>query len=185
MAVRESSGLPAEIAVDTPDAGCRPVAWEGGQRQVAPDAGCKPALPEMAGGTRTGGGERAPRVLLLDFEVVHWGDPAFDLAFCINHLLIKSIVNAHVQKQYFQAVSALLEGYRDELKGVDWAELAAETRLQLGCLMLARIDGKSPVEYITDEPTKEKVRRVSLFILREQPATMDEIYTCIGGETAR
>ena len=123
-------------------------------------------------------------ILLLDFEVVHWGDPAFDLAFCINHLLIKSIVNAHVQATYFQAVSAMLEAYRDELPAIDWAELLAETRLQLGCLMLARIDGKSPVEYITDEPTKETVRRVSRFILHEQSAKMSDIYACIAREAA-
>ena len=123
-------------------------------------------------------------ILLLDFEVVHWGDPAFDLAFCINHLLIKSIVNAHVQAAYFQAVTAMLEAYRNELPAIDWAELLAETRLQLGCLMLARIDGKSPVEYITDEPTKETVRRVSRFILHEQSAKMSDIYACIAREAA-
>ena len=123
-------------------------------------------------------------ILLLDFEVVHWGDPAFDLAFCVNHLLIKSIVNAHVQAAYFQAVTAMLEGYRDELPAIDWEELLAETRLQLGCLMLARIDGKSPVEYITDEPTKETVRRVSRFILHEQSATISDIYACIAREAA-
>ena len=131
-------------------------------------------------GNEGGGGNS---ILLLDFEVVHWGDPAFDLAFCVNHLLIKSIVNAHAQAAYFQAVTALLAGYRDALPGVDWAELEAETRLQLGCLMLARIDGKSPVEYITDEPTKETVRRVSRFVLREQPG-MDDVYARIAGETA-
>ncbi len=128
-------------------------------------------------------GECANRVLLLDFEVVHWGDPAFDLAFCINHLLIKSIVNPHVQEGYFHSVAALLKGYRATLPEVNWDELEGETRLQLGCLMLARIDGKSPVEYITDEPTKETVRHVSRFIIREQPATMDEICACIAEET--
>ncbi len=124
----------------------------------------------------------ANSVLLLDFEVVHWGDPAFDLAFCINHLLIKSIVNSHIQETYFQSVTALMAGYNETLPEVDWAELQAETCLQLGCLMLARIDGKSPVEYITDELTKESVRRVSFFILYERPATMDGIYACIAGE---
>ena len=123
-------------------------------------------------------------ILLLDFEVVHWGDPAFDLAFCINHLLIKSIVNTHVQASYFQAVTTMLEAYRDELPAIDWEELLAEIRLQLGCLMLARIDGKSPVEYITDEPTKETVRRVSRFILHEQSAKMSDIYACITREAA-
>ena len=130
-------------------------------------------------------GNCANHILLLDFEVVHWGDPAFDLAFCINHLLIKSIVNSHIQKQYFQAVTAFMAGYNETLPEVDWAELAAETRLQLGCLMLARIDGKSPVEYITDEPTKETVRRVSKFILHEEPYATEDIYAYIAGETVR
>ena len=127
----------------------------------------------------------ANRVLLLDFEVVHWGDPAFDLAFCINHLLIKAVVNSHVQEAYYQAVTAFMEGYRESLPNIDWAELRAGTTLQLGCLMLARIDGKSPVEYITDEPTKETVRRVSKFILHEQPDGMEDIYAHIAGETVR
>ena len=139
---------------------------------------------EMGARVHGKAGGSARSILLLDFEVVHWGDPAFDLAFCVNHLLIKSIVNAHVRPAYFQAVTALLEGYRDALPGVNWTELEAETRLQLGCLMLARIDGKSPVEYITDEPTKETVRRVSRFILQEEPATVDDVFARIAGETA-
>ncbi len=128
---------------------------------------------------------RGNAVLLLDFEVVHWGDPAFDLAFCINHLLIKAVVNSHAQEAYFRAVTAFMEGYRALLPDIDWAELRAETTLQLGCLMLARIDGKSPVEYITEEPTKETVRRVSMAILQEQPGAMEDIYATIAGETAR
>ena len=163
-----------------------------GAQVPAANAGCKPALPEaiepalpeeaVCAPHEDGGRDQS--LLLLDFEVVHWGDPAFDLAFCVNHLLIKSIVNAHVQKEYFQAVSALLAGYRDDLTGVDWTELQAETLRQLGCLMLARIDGKSPVEYINDEATKEIVRRVSRCILRERPDVVDDVYTCIAGEMA-
>ena len=163
-----------------------------GAQAPAANAGCKPALPEAIEPAQPEeavcspheDGGRDQSLLLLDFEVVHWGDPAFDLAFCVNHLLIKSIVNAHVQQDYFQAVSALLAGYRDELTGVGWTELQAETLRQLGCLMLARIDGKSPVEYINDEATKEMVRRVSKFILNERPGVVDDVYTCIAGEMA-
>ena len=152
-------------------------------RATTSGASYKPVLPEETASLPGSYGGPAGSILLLDFEVVHWGDPAFDLAFCINHLLIKSIVNAHVQAAYFQAVTAMLEAYRNELPAINWAELLAETRLQLGCLMLARIDGKSPVEYITDEPTKETVRRVSRFILHEQSSAMEDIYACIAGET--
>ena len=163
-----------------------------GAQVPAANVGCKPALPEAiepglpekAVCSPQEDGGRDQSLLLLDFEVVHWGDPAFDIAFCVNHLLIKSIVNVYVQKEYFQAVTAFLAGYRDELQGADWTELQAETLLQLGCLMLARIDGKSPVEYINDEATKETVRRVSRFILHERPGVVDDVYTCIAGEMA-
>ncbi len=151
-------------------------------RATTPPAGYKPALPKETASLPKKSGKQVGSILLLDFEVVHWGDPAFDIAFCVNHLLIKSIVNAYVQKEYFQAVTAFLAGYCDALQGMDWAELEAETLLQLGCLMLARIDGKSPVEYITDEPTKETVRRVSRFILYERPTRIDDVYACIAGE---
>ena len=153
-------------------------------RATTPPAGYNPALPKETASLPKKSGKQVGSILLLDFEVVHWGDPAFDIAFCVNHLLIKSIVNAYVQKEYFQAVTAFLAGYCDALQGMDWAELEAETLLQLGCLMLARIDGKSPVEYIVDEPTKETVRRVSRFILYERPTRIDDVYACIAGETA-
>ena len=184
QALRESDGKGA--AVDTHSRGntAGQTTPRETTRAVTPSAGCKPTLPEETASLPSSDGSHAGSILLLDFEVVHWGDPAFDLAFCVNHLLIKSIVNAHVQATYFQAVTAMLEAYRDELPAIDWAELLAETRLQLGCLMLARIDGKSPVEYITDEPTKETVRRVSRFILHEQSASISDIYAYIAREAA-
>jgi hypothetical protein len=48
------------------------------------------------------------------------------------------------------------------------------TLRHLGGLMLARIDGKSPVEYIRDEETKERVRRAAKRIIREKPSRLEE-----------
>ncbi len=45
---------------------------------------------------------------------------------------------------------------------------------QLGCLMLARIDGKSPVEYIVDPAEKERVRRISLRILHGEVTSLEQ-----------
>ena len=41
--------------------------------------------------------------------------------------------------------------------------------------MLARIDGKSPVEYIREEETKERVRGVAKRILLEQPQDLAKV----------
>ena len=76
---------------------------------------------------------------ILDFEVAHWGDPAFDTGFMMNHLFIKSVYNHEQQSEYLDAAFAFWDAY-DE--GVSW-DIETETVTELGVLMLARVDGKS------------------------------------------
>src|SRR3989442_6799779 len=70
--------------------------------------------------------------------------------------------------------------------GRDWSSDVCSSDLfermtvrHLGGLMLARIDGKSPVEYIQDEETKEQVRRVAKRILLERPERLEEAVTMV------
>ena len=44
----------------------------------------------------------------------------------------------------------------------------------LGALLLARIDGKSPAEYIQDGMTKDNVRKSATRIMVEEPRTLGE-----------
>jgi len=80
---------------------------------------------------------------VLDHEVAHWGDPAFDLAFMLNHLMIKAMIFADAR--YSDAARAFLDAY-----GPDPA-LEARTMYHLAVLMLARVDGKSPLAYLSEE----------------------------------
>jgi aminoglycoside phosphotransferase (APT) family kinase protein len=103
--------------------------------------------------------------VFLDAECAWWGDPAFDLAFCLNHLLLKCVWRPQWSAQYLQSFDRLAFAY---LVGVDWEpELAIEERVAglLPGLLLARVDGKSPAEYITEEPDKDRVRRVARSLL--------------------
>jgi aminoglycoside phosphotransferase (APT) family kinase protein len=103
--------------------------------------------------------------VLLDAECAWFGDPAFDIAFCLNHMLLKCTwVPAHAA-DYLACFDALSRGY---LAGVAWeAPGAVEQRAAhlLPGLLLARVDGKSPVEYLTDEAWKDKVRRTARALL--------------------
>ncbi len=81
------------------------------------------------------------RVIALDFEVVHRGDPAFDVAFLLTHLVMKSVHMPEHAADLRNAADAFLAGYGASLPE---AHLMAE----LGCLLLARVDGKSPAEYL-------------------------------------
>ena len=82
-------------------------------------------------------------IWVLDHEVAHWGDPAFDLAFMLNHLLIKAFIFA--DSRYRDAAQAFLDAYGPDPK------LEAWTMAHVAVMMLARVDGKSPLAYLTGE----------------------------------
>ena len=99
--------------------------------------------------------------VLLDAECAWYGDPAFDLAFCLNHLLLKCLWTPTAAPDFLDCFDGLLRTY---LEGVGWEprqELEARAAGLLPGLFLARIDGKSPVEYVTDMMDKERVRRIA------------------------
>jgi aminoglycoside phosphotransferase (APT) family kinase protein len=104
-------------------------------------------------------GPRGP--VFVDAECAWYGDPAFDLAFCLNHLLLKCVWRPRWWAVYLQSFTTLFQTY---LAGVQWEPangLEARVAHLLPGLLLARIDGKSPLEYITDDRDREKVRRVA------------------------
>jgi aminoglycoside phosphotransferase (APT) family kinase protein len=103
--------------------------------------------------------------VLLDAECACWGDPAFDLAFCLNHLLLKCLWTPPARAGFLACFDALAEAY---LERVDWEPRAAverRTASLLPGLFLARVDGKSPVEYVTSEPPRDAVRRTARALL--------------------
>ena len=107
--------------------------------------------------------------VFLDAECACIGDPAFDLAFCLNHLLLKCLWNPSAQAGYFACFEAMAQTY---LALVDWEapeEFEARTASLLPGLFLARIDGKSPVEYIRTETDKNHVRRCARQALLTPP----------------
>jgi len=104
--------------------------------------------------------------VLLDAECAWWGDPAFDIAFCLNHLLLKCLWNPAATGAFLAAFEALSEAY---LERVDWEPrdtIERRAAALLPGLLLARVDGKSPVEYVTGEGQREIVRRVARALLR-------------------
>ena len=105
--------------------------------------------------------------ILLDAECAWYGDPAFDLAFCLNHMLLKCLWRPQWRERYLACYDALASTY---LARVSWEPRAAiEARVAhlLPGLFLGRVDGKSPAEYLAGEKDKERVRRVARsFLLR-------------------
>lgn len=96
--------------------------------------------------------------VFIDSECAWYGEPAFDLAFCLNHLLLKCLWRPQHARGYLHLFDRLTETY---LAGVTWqapAAMDALTAALLPALLLGRIDGKSKIEYVTDEREKALVR---------------------------
>jgi aminoglycoside phosphotransferase (APT) family kinase protein len=86
--------------------------------------------------------------VFLDAECAWYGDPAFDLAFCLNHMFLKSIWVPSAGTGLMQCFDALSTAY---LRRVTWetpAALEERAATLLPGLLLGRVDGKSPVEYL-------------------------------------
>lgn len=107
--------------------------------------------------------------VFIDAETACYGDPAFDLAFCLNHLLLKGVARPNSLAHYASAFGALRESYLAEVNWEMREHLEARAVRLLGALLLARIDGKSPVEYITDESTKGFVRETASAFVAHSP----------------
>ena len=110
--------------------------------------------------------------VLLDAECAWYGDPAFDLSFCLNHLLLKCVWRPHWSERYLACFDSLAGTY---LAGVSWESAAAvearAVRLLPG-LLLGRIDGRSPVEYITAEADRHHVRTLAKRLLLRPVANL-------------
>jgi len=111
--------------------------------------------------------------VLLDAECATMGDASFDLAFCLNHLAIKALHLPGTRDDLLASVLRLWAAYRPHVTWEDAAALEARVCALLPALMLARVDGKSPVEYL-DEPEQDRLRALALAVLSAPPRTLSE-----------
>jgi len=112
-------------------------------------------------------------VMAIDFEAIHFGDPAFDTAFLLNHLALKSFHRPQWAPLYAEAADAFWRGYLAGVPREPWIEQA--TIEHLGWLMLARVDGKSPAEYLQGT-APDRVRRFARDLIVSPPNSVLEVF---------
>jgi aminoglycoside phosphotransferase (APT) family kinase protein len=113
--------------------------------------------------------------VFLDAECAWYGDPAFDVAFCLTHLLLKCLRRPDATPRFLACFDALNDAY---FAGVTWEDLArleARAARLLPALLLARVDGKSPVEYLKTMEDREKVRHFAKRFVVDAPRSLDAI----------
>ncbi len=98
------------------------------------------------------------RLVILDCEVAWYGDPAFDVAFFLNHFMLKAV---HLLPWFNGLLSLAEEAWKfyQQTLGVARSDKLDERIARLlPMLMLARVDGKSTVEYLCDESKRALIR---------------------------
>jgi aminoglycoside phosphotransferase (APT) family kinase protein len=143
------------------------------------------ALATRTAGTRLAlvHGDVSPKNLLvgpngpvfLDAECAWYGDPAFDVAFCLTHLLLKCVWVPTQRDALLRSFDAFTAAYTERVTWEPIDQLEARVATLLPALLLARIDGKSPVEYLTDETERESVRTVARDLLAHREPRLSAV----------
>ncbi len=125
-------------------------------------------------------------LILLDFECAHAGDAAFDLGFFLSHLVLKTIRAASTDRQlgslYFGLTPVFWRSYFDRRGGIDAVarmELVRRAILHVAACSLARVDGKSPVEYLGSRE-QAIARSFAREALLTAPTTWDDLCMVLG-----
>lgn len=118
-------------------------------------------------------------LMMVDFETGHFGDPAFDLGFFLSHLALKACLFAPDHERYLQATTAFALAYDETMADrVSRDELAALWSRGIqnfaGCAW-ARLDGKSPVEYLSDERKREQMRSLCRQVFDTSPTRWSQV----------
>jgi len=112
--------------------------------------------------------------VLLDAECAWFGDPAFDGAFCLNHLLLKAVHMPFIQAALLRQAGVFAQTWLGHFPADIRPDVERRTAALLPCLLLARVDGKSPVEYLS-EAGRDRVRALAVPMIRLAPSTIAEV----------
>jgi len=122
-------------------------------------------------------------LVLVDFEVGHFGDPAFDLGFFLSHLALKSLWAESADRRgagqcYLALTTHFWDAYREQMcRRLDvgsYSQLVRRAIQHFAACMLARVDGKSPVDYLRPE-TQDVARNIAIDLLRSSHETWDQV----------
>lgn len=144
----------------------------------------------VAPNTALGHGAKDPQIVapwVIDFEVAHQGDPAFDIAFMCSHLLLKSLALRNSSSALDNCLRDFTTAYSNNIMTDEASERTTKYLAPLqpdpayigqhiGALLLARVKGKSPVEYL-DVGAKQAAWRMGVGLLDSPLEAIDELFT--------
>ena len=116
--------------------------------------------------------------VLLDAECATMGDASFDVAFCLNHLVLKAVHRPDARAALIRSAHTLWNAYVRHVVWESVTGLEARVCALLPALMLARVDGKSPVEYLGDED-RSRVRCTAASLIPTPPSRLIDLLSTL------
>ncbi len=119
------------------------------------------------------------KIIYLDAECCNFGDPVFDLVFFTNHLLIKSIFFKDKSQEFIKLYLSFYKEYLSNLSTKNFNSYIDRIIKMTPIMLLSRVDGKSPVEYISQENIKNIIRKKSFLLLDGKINSLNDIIKVI------
>ena len=115
------------------------------------------------------------RMVLLDHEVAHFGDPAFDIGFSLTHLLSKAHHLPNSRSALIDAALRYWETYFELVRELPWSRGLEQRAIKhtVACL-LARAVGRSPLEYL-NESERDRQTRVALNLIESGSTSLSQL----------
>jgi 5-methylthioribose kinase len=113
------------------------------------------------------------RPIVLDFEVAHTGNPVFDLAFLLAHLLCKTIRTKDRREKdlLISTATQFLTKYQKTAQ----LSVAKSLPQHIALIALARVEGVSPVNYL-DEASQQRLVAITKTALLDSDMTFDQLF---------
>ena len=113
------------------------------------------------------------RLILLDHEVIHFGDATFDLGFFMAHIFSKAHhIPAH-REEFLKAISEFYDAYLTKFQFMDEIRERRAVKHTIGCF-LARVCGLSRLEYLNHaEQTRQRL--IGLELVNDSPSTIKDL----------
>ena len=115
----------------------------------------------------------------IDAETCNFGDPVFDVVYFCNHLLLKSIHIPDKKNKFIKSYENFFSTYLKSIKFSQRKNFIDRCIAMVPIMLLARIDGKSPVEYITKKNIKNKIRLLSFNLINDPPESLEYLIKMI------
>ena len=101
------------------------------------------------------------RMVVLDWETSCYADPAFDIGFLLNHLILKAVYRPYLTDDYLALCQTAWTAYVAQIGAVNTGLVEPRMAMLSPLLLLARVDGKSPVEYLTNTHQHDLVQSMA------------------------